>query len=484
MVKLFKENIISYAFVIILCIPLLFINIKDSHDWGDDFAQYIHQAINITKGIPQSDIGVIDDGDGPGVHVSTRPVGFPLILAPVYSLFGNSIKAFSITISFILILLCLVLFIYFNKNFNILSSLLLVLIFAYNPFTLNFKMEIMSDIPFTLFLISSILIYSIKEGNKLVKYLITGIFIAILISIRTIGVVLLAAIIIDDLRKLYINRGNKNETMEIVKGLSLIITIVFLITFRTINFAYFSSISLGNSLGMLGTKLGYYIQMFQNYFMSGGGRFPLFAKFTQWFIIIFTVVGLLMKWLAGIDFIDIFIFIYFIVLLFYPDMHSGMRFLFPIFPLLFYYTVFGLRMIPVRSLIMQFVVTLSLGLFILIPYSFSLSNSIQHQHETLQGPQEKESVEAFDYIKNNLPADGIIAFNKPRVLALYTDRQVYAFRKKSPNDMAERFKGKNGIYLLTCTELPDESIDSAIINYPEQVNLIWSNAKFKLYSLK
>ena len=489
--KIFTNNLREYILPLILCIPLFFINVRDSHDWGEDFAQYIHQAINITKGVPQTETGVIVDENIPGVHIATRPVGFPLMLAPVYLLFGNSIKAFSIFITFILILCCCALYIFYKTYFNNLISILLVLSFAYNPYTLNFKMEIMSDIPFTLFLVICLIVYSKKGANDMMKYIYIGILVGILISIRTIGIILLAAILIEDLINLYQNRIYSDARINIFIRMAIIFfTSLFIVIsiesifHSSIGGAYIASISFHNFFGVLWMKMGYYFQMFQNYFMSGGGKFPWFALLTQWLIIILTIYGFIMKYRVKVDFIDIFVILYLIALLFYPDIHSGMRFLFPVFPILLYYAATSFMTITIRSTLKRTILTLVLGLFILIPYSFSLANIVKHQNETLKGPQEKESIEAFEYIKNNLPSDAIIAFIKPRALALYTNRQGYIFRQQKPYQLTDRFKNHDDIYLLLNSELQDTSLENAIINYPDQVHLIWGNSKYKLYELK
>ena len=482
--KMFYKRYFSFIYLMLLCIPLFFINIRDSHDWGDDFSQYIHQAINITKGIPQSETGVIDDGDGPGVHITMRPMGFPLMLAPVCFLFGNNITAFSFLITILLFLLCLVLFFFYNKRFNPLGSIFLVLIFAYNPFTLNFKMEIMSDIPFTLLLILTIIIYSTESRNKLIKYISTGILLGVLISTRTIGVTLLAAIFVDELKNMFIHRKKVDEKVEIAKRFSFIITIVVAINIANVSKAYFEVISLHDFIGTIASKFSYYLLMFRYYFMSGSGKIPLLATITQWMMVGFVVIGFVKKYIKKVDFIDIFVFIYFISLLQYPDMHSGMRFLFPVFPLLLYYAANGLMIMKIDSHINRSIFSAAFGLFILFPYTFSIANIIKHQNETLIGPQEKEAVEAFDFIKMNTPDWAIIAFNKPRALALYTGRKTYQFAKESPYEMGDRFKMFEGIYLLTCIESPDTAMNAALFHHQDQVELVWMNSRFKLLRLK
>ena len=106
-----KWKVILIASIVFL--PLLFINVRNSSDWGDDFAQYIHQAGNIVKGIPQSETGFIYSQEnyiGPQAY----PVGFPLLLAPAYAVAGNNMLAFTTFISLIYIVLGLLLVFFYR----------------------------------------------------------------------------------------------------------------------------------------------------------------------------------------------------------------------------------------------------------------------------------------------------------------------------------------------------------------------------------
>lgn len=102
---------------LVLFLPLLFIGTHTSHDWGDDFAQYIHQAGNIVHGIPQSETGYVYNQlnyIGPQAY----PVGFPLLLAPVYAVAGNSMLAFTTFMSLIYIILGLLVVILYRDFFR------------------------------------------------------------------------------------------------------------------------------------------------------------------------------------------------------------------------------------------------------------------------------------------------------------------------------------------------------------------------------
>ena len=73
---------IFMALAILLLLPLFFLNVKTSHDWGDDFAQYLIQAKNIVHHHSQTDNSLIYNGQVNCYSLPAYPVGFPLLLKP------------------------------------------------------------------------------------------------------------------------------------------------------------------------------------------------------------------------------------------------------------------------------------------------------------------------------------------------------------------------------------------------------------------
>jgi 4-amino-4-deoxy-L-arabinose transferase-like glycosyltransferase len=152
-ITLLLKKIFSKPWPVILAatfifFPLIFIGTHTSHDWGDDFAQYIHQAANIVNGIPQSETGFVYSQEN-FIGPQTYPAGFPLILSPVYALTGNKVGAFITVVSLLYIVLGLLMIIFYRNYFSRITALVLAIIFVYNPAMVMFKREVMSDIPFT-----------------------------------------------------------------------------------------------------------------------------------------------------------------------------------------------------------------------------------------------------------------------------------------------------------------------------------------------
>ena len=69
------------AFGIIVLVYLS--TIYPDQGWGDDFAQYISQAANISKGISMAQTGYIYSRYTPSLGPVAYPPGFPLMLAPI-----------------------------------------------------------------------------------------------------------------------------------------------------------------------------------------------------------------------------------------------------------------------------------------------------------------------------------------------------------------------------------------------------------------
>ena len=98
-----KEKLKHIA-VIACLLPLLFLNIKDSHDWGDDFAQYLIEAKNILEHKPLGESNFIANPNfvlGPNCY----PPGFPLIVALTSPLTNMGMCGLNVLISFFLLLI-------------------------------------------------------------------------------------------------------------------------------------------------------------------------------------------------------------------------------------------------------------------------------------------------------------------------------------------------------------------------------------------
>lgn len=492
-----KNSLVKYLIISLICLPVFFINIKSSHDWGDDFAQYIHQAKNITAGISQSQTGYIYNPQFPLLGPPSYPVGFPLLLSPVYAVYGNSILHFNLYISLFLFVLALLTFHFLHKHYSALVSMLLVTVFIYNPWIFQFKMEIMSDIPFTLLLLLCVHIYLSSRPLTLAKSILLTLLIGLLISIRYIGLVFVFAVAFDCLRELYHNRNaiamkhyKYNNVIQLIL-ISIAGYLIYLLLNKIIfvtsgdrmlsidyilnadKLQYFSKIN-----------LRYYMEVMRSYLEPPNNEWQFISILNGTMIFAFIVIGMIKKISEQFDFLDGLVLIYLATIIIYPYSNAGFRFLLPLTPYLIYYVVQGFRSINIKLNIMPVILAILMAVFVLFSYQKSWTQIIDSQNVILQGPQEPESIEAFNYIIKNTSPDSRFNFIKPRALALYTGRSAMSHNpKQSIAEIHQGLANNNIQFILLNNDLSDDMMKAYISFRGSGLVQVWSNSKYFLYKL-
>jgi len=488
--SLMKSALFKYCLMFFLCLPLLFINIKSSHDWGDDFAQYIHQAINIYNGTSQLQTGYIYNPQfmmGPPAY----PSGFPLLLVPVYALFGNSIYHFDLYMSLFLFTTSLLMFYFFQKHFSALISGLIVLVFIYNPWTLNFKTEIMSEFPFTLLLLISVLLYQRVKPESYIQSFILALLSGLLISIRNIGLVFFVAILMDWVLRCIQNRSLKNNLRmlipaAIIMGFGFI---TYLLICRWILpctqhgiFSYGYSYNPGPSQHYILNNIYYNLAVLRSYFEPWNDQWSFISVLCGTMIFSFIVLGAIKKMSGRLDFIDILVIFYFIAIIAYPISNAGFRFLFPLAPFLFYYAIEGIQCINIKFRVGPPTVALIITFCIFFSYQKGWSDLFQSRNKQLGGPQDPNSSAAFDFIVHNTSESARFCFLKPRALSLYTGRSAMSNRPlQNLADIHQSFLDNIIQYVLIDSDISDDSLKTYVRKKGNELTKIWNNSNFQLY---
>lgn len=492
----FKKFLIILTFM-----PLLCIDNRSSHDWGDDFAQYIHQAANLTRGIPQSETGFIYSQEnyiGPRAY----PPGFPILLAPVYAVFGNTILAFTVWISLFCFLLAFLVLAFYRKMFSPGVALILAIILIYNPQFLVFKQEIMSDIPFTVFLVLAFLLYPKVKPGEYRSILLFGLVTGFLLLIRSVGFVLLVAMVIDQGLEIYKTR----KASRLVQGIkiplirqlpfpALLVLIPLMIYFavNTLILRIPSSGSLtdylnfyysGDFLSTIPQNLVQYVEVFRFMYTPTLGDFHFIALISGSVCLTMAVFGFIRKLSRDPELFDFFFIIYLLILLLFPNNYSAFRLLLPVGFILLYYIALGFKMISIPFLIPGSKRVTVVGLFMILLFLPGLVMVFTSRNTVLEGPQQKTAVQAFDYIRKNLPDSAAIVFFKPRALALYTGKQgIVDPITPDPTLIYTQLTKANADYVLVHTDLTGEPMKRYVRTLKTRASLIWKNPKYRLYKI-
>ncbi len=483
------QNVIIAA--VILFLPLLFLGTRTSHDWGDDFAQYIHQAGNIIQGIPQSETGFIFSQEnyiGPQAY----PVGFPLLLAPVYALAGNNMLAFTTFISLIYIALGLLLVVFYRQHFSWITALVMTIIFLYNPQMIIFKREVMSDIPFTALLVLNFILYlKLKSGNFKQIILLAAVT-GFMLVVRPAGIVFVAAIAMDQLFNVIRRKSTlKNNIVPAAIFIFLPVLIYFAInsvifkipsggSVRDYMLFYYS----GDFIRIIPENLAHHIEVFRYLYVPQAGILNGFSLLLGSVMVVMTLLGFVKRMLKGPEVLEWFFIFYVLMLLVFPNNDSAFRLMVPLGFIFLFYAVAGLKSVQLLYGISAGKKAVVTGVAILLLFMPGLVSIARSGYKTLEGPQQESSIEAFTYISKNIAPESVVVFAKPRALALYGGcRSMADPFTKDPTLIHRQVTDAKASYLLIHNKLTGEPMKRYSRVMQPRLTKLWENKEFVLYRI-
>jgi hypothetical protein len=368
-----------------------------------------------------------------------------------------------------------------------------VLILVYNPWTLNLKLDVLSEIPFTFLLLLVVWLFEKYSKGPFWAGIIIAILGGLLVSVRLIGLVFPLAVLIFAIRKRFIEKDNTPFDKCVCGFLVSVGSILVYLLLNNIIFPIPQSVG-GDYAGLWGHEklyatvlynLEYYALQFMVFFGPWGGSWNFLPTILKGIILTFTLLGMIKSFFKRLELMDMIVILYLGILLIYPYREAGIHFLFPVMPFLLIYLVRGLNLVRIYPGIGPKAKAWFLGGLVLVSYLNMFWYIIHNDHKTLPGPQEKASLEAFDYIRNNTEEHAVFIFAEPRVLALYTERRSLANAgDDNSTEIAQLIGSYKVSYILTQNEISDNAIKDFINGEDCLCERQWYNDKFVLYRLK
>jgi hypothetical protein len=391
--------------------------IRPGQDWGDDFAQYIHHARNIASGAPYAETGYIYNPENPVIGPRTYPPGFPLLLAPVVKVFGLDLRPMKILIVICFVGVLLLLPQVFRRDLPAPYLAALILVMGLNPYFLDIKDAVISDIPFLLFTLLSLYAFQRAEEpdnrRPLSAAVLAGVATYASVSTRVLGVVLIPCFLLHDL----VRRRRITRMTAVTCGLA--------VALMGVQYAvgpgdgsYFDQLSL--SVTTVGGNAVAYLRALSDIWDNGYTDFGRKAVFV--ITVGLAVYGYRRALRLGPTAVEIFPWLYMMPVIVWPA-NQGTRFLIPLIPFYLYYCMLGIRglNVPVEA---RRRVIVALGLVVALLYGGKYST--MRFGPLADGVATPESVELFEFVRQATPPEAVFVFSRPRALALFTDRRASA----------------------------------------------------------
>lgn len=473
--------------ILILALLLGSSTLTRGHEWGDDFASYIMQARSILNGkaeefVQDNAFTILESSPTVTIGPVAYPWGYPLALAPVYAIKGNSPLALKLpgVLFFAGFLICLCLLV--RNRLSWMESLLFLSLFAFNPMLLDFLDQILSDIPFLFFSTFALVLMSKQGKHGTFDYVLLGAAIAFAFFMRATGGLLLASFLAVEVVRLWENRTDRDVVRKVLRN-TLIVSATFgllwglyALLFPGGGESYFGQYQAFRAETAFGF-INAYFQLFSLFFGES-----IVWKYMYYALFIFFLIGLWIRRKEEPVFI-LFFALWMILLITWPYW-QGPRFIFPLLPVFIYFAIQGMK-----STIQKLPETygqagrgvfygfwfLILGLF-LLQSAFRAYDNLQNGRE-INGPYDPVSREVYAYLKEETPPESVIIFFKPRAMRLMTDRNTLMI-----NECEGMLKGD---YLVLSkkveenNQIPPERIDSCNLPLEE----VFENRRFIVYEI-
>jgi hypothetical protein len=422
---------------IVIVVAIFYVaTLKPGHVFvNDDFAAYIMHARNLVEGHSYSDIRYIPNPDAMWLSpTSGYPPIYPMILAPVYRIFGLDLRAFKIAT-----VLCFIGFLAVyaeltRKEIGWSGCAALLLLLGFNPVFWGQCDFILSEFPYLLFSFAALLVIKriyARLGRHQVDIrdalLVSGL-IYCAYGTRTIGIALVFALIAMDLWKF---RWPSRFLLCVIALVGVFIGAQTLLL--TSPRGYVSAFHF--SLRTIAMNTVYYGKTLSYVWANG------FSKQVQiGFALMFTA-------LAGWGFakslwrdhgVKEFYLLGYVAVLLMWNSEIGLRGLLPILPLYLFYgmrewvRLFETARLPVRLTAVGAVVGLA---------AVSYAGEIAHERSLPAAPNvaDASAAEMFAFVREHTSPDDVLVFPKPRTLSLFTERRVAALSPEQSTEQSMAF---------------------------------------------
>lgn len=474
----------SYILInlIILMVGVFYLTtIKEGHNWSGDFSMYIHHAKNIAEGIDYKCTGYIYNPFHPSLGPKTYPPIFPLLLSPIYKWLGLNVTAMKIEIILIFLASLFILFLTFRGELPFQYVVTMIVIIGFSPYFWHFRDNILSDIPFLFFVYLSL--FSIRyayhsdksQRFQLLCSILVGLLIYFSYGTRSLGLVLIPSLLIYDLI-----RSKKPTQFAIIVTLLSVIFVVLQTIFFHSDRSYFDQL-------VINPKVIYY-----NLFSYTGelsilwdnGYSHSLQRLLFMVVCGLAIIGYIARIKDRITILEIFLPLYVVSVVTWPA-YQGARFFIPVMPLYIFYAFVGLKRIDFfqRKRIERFLfITLIAAIFV----SYASKYTKVDYGQLREGISKKETIDLFDYIKENTDKEDVFIFQKPRVLSLFTGRSTSVYHQpQDDKDLWDYFQEIDAAYLIVGPQvLRPDFLRHFVEKYEDNFQEMYSNSDFKVYRIK
>ena len=450
--------------------------IRDGNFWADDYALYVHHALNIVEGRAYAATGYIYNRDVPDYSPRAYPPVFPLLLAPIYWVYGLNFHAMKVEEIVFFLLSLVAVTAYWNRDLKWPYLLVFIAVLGFNPHFWSLKDSVVADIPFLLFFYLTALVAarSRREGHRWREWaVLTGILLYLCIGTRTIGLTITMGLVFYDLVKY------RKLTRFVVTAVGVCFALI--LAQRMIIGAGEQSYAdqLHPSSTTLLANVHEYMSAFVGLWGQPWGRTASITVFAVTTCL--AALGMRKHLAKGLTTVEAFLVPYLVVVWLWPS-PQGLRFLLPLIPFYIFLVFLGLEefvkfaehsKVKMVAAVPVLVIALSYATF----FRYANYGAI---HQTDGRPSFNDLCKFIRV--NTSPAD-VFIFRRSRALSLFTARSAGVYSLNQPDQLSGDLDRFNAAYIVASPLFEEDRrvLIPFVHSDLSQLNEVYENSDFQVY---
>jgi hypothetical protein len=469
------------AVIVILLIGVFyFSSIRTGHGWGDDFAQYVQEAKDISQGVSYTRSNYIFNPQNPGVGPETYPPGYPLLLAPIYAHWGMNFAAMKVeNILFFFGFLSLF-YMLIRKELPTFPTIVALVIVGLNPVLWGYKDNVGSEMAFVFFLFLFFYVIqspSVMENRHFsISCFAIGLLLFFTYEIRTFGVLLLPAMIVcETWRKRALSWSSVVVTLFFVcfYAAQALLTSGSHGYWELIRASTFSFSLILQSARDYGRELSHF---------WGNGYSKLFRAAIFIPSLLLACFGFWQQVRTRLTTLEIYAPLHLGVTIMWPYT-EGVRFLIPIFPLYVFYCLLGLRELCVRLSFKRCEQFSPLVFLILVAASYAGTYERLDFRTVPSGFGNPKCLEFFKFVKEDTESASIFIFRKPRALGFFAERRTSVYPATGSDDELWNYITNVHASYLVKSPIDDPIWGEFLNRNRSRMTVAYSNGEFEVYKI-
>lgn len=456
--------------------------IRDGHDWGADFAQYVQHSRNLVEGRPYAATGYVYNPATASTGPRAYPPMFPVLLTPVVAATLPELNLTAMKIECVLFLLVALVLI--ERALVSLARPWLryavVGMIGLSPWVWDFKDQVLSDLPFLAAVYAALLAMQRLERDDRGERVRVGTALAIgalafvATATRTVGLTLMLGFGLVELVR------HRRPTPELVIA-GFVYAVGFVLQSRWLPPEASYTDQLKNDPMVVVRNVGVYARALSVMWANGYWQTP------RAILTALTIALAVCEWFGrvrrGPTVLESFLFCYVGIVLAWPS-EQGTRFLLPTLPLVFGYSLVALERLgerflggaahPARRAALPAALVLAAAATDVARYTTIDFGPLAN------GVSTATARELFLFIRARTDPNDVIAFRKARAISLFTGRPAVVPHVAPDDELAAYLEGVGVRWLIDGLD-EENRLGGLIARHPDWFALRFRNEAFQVY---